>query len=177
MTLISLMLIAAIVVAYLTARKAVDAFVRRIAREKDIVPGRTQYVAATLKLGLLVVMVQAMAVVAGINFADIGIIFSSLFAVLGVALFAQWSMLSNVTASIIVFFFFPYRPGDTVTIVDGDNSICGKIREITLFHVILDGDDNETLTYPNALVFQKAVKIQSPRTSETPAAAKDSKTL
>ncbi|MEC8428752.1 MAG: mechanosensitive ion channel domain-containing protein, partial [Pseudomonadota bacterium] len=76
-----------------------------------------------------------------------------------VALFAQWSLLSNATASIIVFFFFPYRAGNWVEIIDGDNTVIGKIKEITLFHVIMLDDQGAIVTYPNSLVFQKAVRI------------------
>ena len=99
-----------------------------------------------------------MGVITGFGYEDVGLIFTSLFAVLGVALFAQWSILSNVTASVIVFFFFPYHVGDHVRIVDGEDSIEGIIEEITLFHVILKFED-KIATYPNSLVFQKAVVI------------------
>ena len=103
----------------------------------------------------------AVGIFVGIGYKDLGVFFGSIFAVIGVALFAQWSILSNVTASIIVFFFFPYRVGDNVKILDGENSVEGVINEISLFHVILMDVDGLTITYPNALVFQKAVKIQS----------------
>ena len=92
---------------------------------------------------------------------DFGIFFSSVFAILGVALFAQWSILSNITASILVFFFFPYRVGHRVKILDGENSIEGILDEITLFHVILIDELGNRLTYPNSMAFQKAVIIST----------------
>jgi small-conductance mechanosensitive channel len=132
--------------------------VRKIGREKRIALRRVQYVQFILTGFWTIVIIAVIGIITGFSYKDVGLIFTSIFAVLGVALFAQWSILSNVTASVIVFFFFPYHVGDHVKIVDGEDSIEGIIEEITLFHVILKFD-NKLATYPNSLVFQKAVVI------------------
>ena len=44
------------------------------------------------------------------------LVISSIFTVIGVAMFAQWSILSNITAGIIIFFSFPFRIGDKIKI-------------------------------------------------------------
>ena len=72
-------------------------------------------------------------------------------------MFAQWSILSNVTASIIIFFTFPARVGDKIRIVDGENSIEGTIQEISLFQIELKDSDSHTVLYPNNLLLQKPV--------------------
>lgn len=95
----------------------------------------------------------------GINFGDLSIFFSSIFAFLGVALFAQWSIISNVTAGLIMFFTFPYRIGDFIKIHEGDNSIYGYIEDIKSFQVILKTLDGEIVSYPNSMMLQKAVSI------------------
>jgi small-conductance mechanosensitive channel len=46
-----------------------------------------------------------------------------------------------------------------VKVIDGEDTIEGIILEITLFHVILKFEDTH-ITYPNSLVFQKAVVIR-----------------
>jgi small-conductance mechanosensitive channel len=74
-----------------------------------------------------------------------------------VALFAQWSILSNITASLLIFFGFPYRVGDWVKICDKDDDITGHIIEISTFHVILQRLNGDIVTYPNSLILQKAV--------------------
>lgn len=43
----------------------------------------------------------------GLDFSRLVVLASSFFAVLGVAMVAQWSILSNITASITIFFAFP----------------------------------------------------------------------
>lgn len=96
----------------------------------------------------------------GVEYSQISIFLSSIFAVLGVALFAQWSILSNITASLVIFFGFPYRVGDRIRVVDKDDDIAGVIEEITLFHVLIK-KGNELITYPNTLILQKAVIKES----------------
>ncbi len=86
---------------------------------------------------------------------------SSIFAVLGVTFIAQWSILSNITASFLIFFVFPYRVGDRIKAVDKDEDICGEIQEISMFHVLIKQDNGNLLTYPNNQILQKTVLKQA----------------
>ncbi|HLQ99953.1 MAG TPA: mechanosensitive ion channel family protein [Sphingobacterium sp.] len=95
----------------------------------------------------------------GINFKDIGIFMSSIFAVIGIAFFAQWSILSNITSGIIMFFTFPYKIGDFIKIHEDDHSVYGYIEEIKSFHVVIKTLDNEIITFPNSLMLQRGVSI------------------
>ena len=101
----------------------------------------------------------------GIGYSEISIFLSSVFAVIGIALFAQWSILSNITASLIIFFGFPYRVGDYIKIIDKDDDIYGVIEEISLFHVLIKRDE-ELITYPNILILQKGV-IKNPNINKS----------
>ncbi|WAJ68976.1 mechanosensitive ion channel domain-containing protein [Catenovulum adriaticum] len=152
------LLILVLTVGYWLSRQGVSQVIRKIGREKKIDNKRVLYVKAVINFALLMVFLLIGSILLGIDYSHVAIFFSSAFAVIGVAFFAQWSILSNITASIIVFFFFPYRVGDKVKIVDGENTISGRIYEISLFHVLLK-DKDEIITYPNSLVFQKAVII------------------
>lgn len=78
---------------------------------------------------------------------------------IGVALFAQWSVLSNFTAGMIMFFGFPYNIGDRIKIHDKDFPIEAKIDDIKAFHTILITDNDEKISYPNNLFLQKSVEI------------------
>ncbi len=95
----------------------------------------------------------------GINIKDLGLFMSSIFAVIGIALFAQWSILSNVTSGVVMFFTFPYKIGDFIKIHDGEHPLYGYIEEIRSFHVVLKTVDQEIITYPNSLFLQKGVSI------------------
>jgi small-conductance mechanosensitive channel len=146
-------------VSYFVVKSMIKRLVRKIGQEKRIALRRVQYVQFILTGFWTIVTLAILGIITGFSYKDVGLIFTSIFAVLGVALFAQWSILSNVTASVIVFFFFPYHVGDHVKIIDGEDTIEGIILEITLFHVILKYEDTH-ITYPNSLVFQKAVVIR-----------------
>jgi small-conductance mechanosensitive channel len=83
----------------------------------------------------------------------------SAFAVVGVALFANWSILSNITASFILYFTFPYKIGDRIRIHDKDLPVTAVISDIKGFYTLLITDEGELITYPNNLLLQKGVSI------------------
>lgn len=90
---------------------------------------------------------------------DITVFLSSIFAVIGIAFFAQWSILSNITSGIIMFFTFPYKIGDFIKIHEGGDSIYGYIEDIRTFQVIIRSLDNSIITFPNSMMLQKGVSI------------------
>ncbi len=142
--------------AYLVAR-AFKRILVRIGRVKNVPEKRLFYLEKTVVVLLVLTSLIALIFVWSVDIKGISVIASSVFAVIGVALFAQWSILSNITASVIIFFTFPARVGDVVRIVDGDNSVEGTIKEITLFQVELEDVEGNRVIYPNNLLLQKPV--------------------
>jgi small-conductance mechanosensitive channel len=112
---------------------------------------------ATVTLVLLAIVVEA--IILGVESSQISVVFSSVFAVIGIALFAIWSILSNVTSGIIMFFSFPYKVGDKIKIHDKDYPIVAIIEDIRAFQLILREDNGDITTYPNNLILQKAVTL------------------
>lgn len=84
---------------------------------------------------------------------------TSVFAVVGVAMFAQWSLLSNITAGVLLFFSFPFKIGDTIRIQDKDFPIEAEISDIKAFHTLLTTSEGEKISYPNNLLLQKGIVI------------------
>jgi small-conductance mechanosensitive channel len=95
----------------------------------------------------------------GVQTQDIIIALSSITTVVGVAMFAQWSILSNITSGIILFFSFPFKIGDIIKIHDKDFPIQAEIVDIGAFHVFLKTNDDENIIYPNNLLLQKGISI------------------
>ena len=95
----------------------------------------------------------------GVDPHNLLVALSSIFAVIGVALFAQWSMLSNITAGIIIFYTTPFKIGDYIRIVDKDIPFDAKVEDILAFHTHLRTKEGEIVSYPNSLFFQKGVMI------------------
>lgn len=112
-----------------------------------------------LNLATMFIFIFAMFLIWGVDLRNIGIVFSSVFAVIGIAFFAQWSILSNVTSGIVMFFTFPYKIGDYIKIHDKDFPSEGYIEDIKTFHTILHTINDEIITYPNSLMLQKGVSI------------------
>lgn len=100
-----------------------------------------------------------LALVWGVEARDVTLVFSSVFAIIGVALFAFWSVLSNVTAGVILFFSFPYKIGSRIKIHDKDLPVEAVIEDIRAFYVLLRTSEGEFITYPNNLILQKAVSL------------------
>jgi len=120
-----LLIFAFITIAYLLILKTIKALVTRMGNDKSVDQYRISYIKKTLSILLTALLVALLLLSSGIAFAQLSLFISSLFAILGVALFAQWSILSNITASLIIFFFFPYRVGNQVKVIDGDDDISG----------------------------------------------------
>ncbi len=150
-------LIALLVVAYIIVSRILKSSVTLLGQKKFANEVRITYVSKMLNLGFTAIFILLICLVLGIGYGQLAIFFSSVFAVVGVALFAQWSILSNITASLIIFFGFPYRVGDWVKVVDKDDEILGQVSEISTFHVIIHRLSGDVVTYPNSLILQKAV--------------------
>lgn len=93
----------------------------------------------------------------GVQKEDLFLTISSVLTVVGVALFAQWSILSNITSGFIVLFSFPFKIGDTIKIHDKDFPIEGEIISIHTFYTYLKTNEGEWVTYPNSLFLQKGI--------------------
>ncbi len=130
----------------------------RVAQKKQVQPKRIFYIEKVFYLLFMMITLLTLLMIWSIDFKGLLVFASSIFAVIGVALFAQWSILSNVTASLIIFFTFPARVGDRIRIIDKDDSIEGIIKEITLFQVEIQDDEKNRIFYPNNVLLQKPVK-------------------
>ncbi|MFC2652741.1 MAG: mechanosensitive ion channel domain-containing protein, partial [Capnocytophaga gingivalis] len=95
----------------------------------------------------------------GVKPDQIFLFISSILTVIGVAFFAQWSILSNVTAGIILFFSFPFKIGDKIRILDKECPIEAEIKDISSFYTLLKTASGERISLPNNLLIQKAVVI------------------
>lgn len=84
---------------------------------------------------------------------------SSLLTVFGVALFAEMSILSNITACIILFFQHPVKVGDTVSVSHEGRDIEGELIDITYFFVFIKTADKGILSVPNAALLKSSFMI------------------
>ena len=95
----------------------------------------------------------------GIDFSGLLVLSTSILTVTGVALFASWSLISNITAYFILLTNVAYRRGNYVRILDGDNFIEGVIADVGPFSTRLLTAERETLMYPNNLILTRPVLL------------------
>jgi len=146
-------------VIFFVIRLLTKAIVRKIGRNNGVNEARIRLIGRYVTITLLLVFILIEAYIFGVKFKDLIFIFSSVFAIMGIALFAIWSILSNVTAGIIMFFSFPYKVGDKIKIHDKDYPIEAIIEDIRAFQLLLRLDNSNLITYPNNLMLQKAVTL------------------
>ncbi|EJL6724020.1 mechanosensitive ion channel family protein [Vibrio alginolyticus] len=146
-----------VLIAYHILKRIVNRAILNLATTKGVKKARLSFIQRCFNVALLFLTASIFAIITGIGYGDVSLFLSSIFAVLGVAFIAQWSILSNITASFLIFFVFPYRVGDRIKVVDKDEDICGEIQEISMFHVLIKHDNGNLITYPNNQILQKAV--------------------
>jgi small-conductance mechanosensitive channel len=115
------------------------------------------------KIIVVIIYLTVIVVVAfiwGVDEKQLLIYISSFLTILGIAFFAQWSILSNITAGLILFVNYPVKIGDTITILEKDNNITGEIKDISAFFITLKTPKKELITIPNAVILQKNIRYQ-----------------
>jgi small-conductance mechanosensitive channel len=148
-------------------RLIVAKLVRSFARRSQTIEKRTRLVIKYIHLLMNIIAIVALIIIWGVQTKDIFIVLSSITTVVGVAMFAQWSILSNITSGIILFFSFPFKIGDFILIHDKDFPIEAEIEDIGAFHVYLKTKKGEIIVYPNNLMLQIGITILEHPTEET----------
>lgn len=93
----------------------------------------------------------------GVDEKQLMVYISSFLTILGIAFFAQWSILSNITAGLILYINYPVKIGNSITVLEKDNNISGEIKDIGAFFITLQTKEGELITMPNAMILQKNI--------------------
>ncbi len=144
---------------YFVVRNIASRLIKRYGKKRDIAVPRVIYTIKYFNFVIFVFCLLLLGLVWDISFEGLSVYFLSFFTVAGVALFAAWSILSNITAAVILFFYFPYRIGSKILIIDGDNSIEGVVYDLNLFSMVIKTKDGCKVNYPNNLAIQKGIKL------------------
>lgn len=112
-----------------------------------------------IHLMLLLLIAVALTAVWGIKQNEILVFAASAVTVLGVAFFAEMSILSNVTACLVLFFQHPVKLGDRIRLKDGEHDVEGELVDITYFFAFVRQDDGALITVPNATLLKNSFTI------------------
>ncbi len=146
-------------VVFVVFRLTINSIVAKFAKKSNFSEARSnlvkRYIDYLIWLLALIILIS----IWGIKREQLLLFLSSVLTVIGVAFFAQWSILSNITAGIIVFFSFPFRIGDRIKIMDKDYPIEAEITDIKSFYTLLKTTEGEEILLPNNLLLQKGIVI------------------
>ena len=142
-------------------RFVISTLVGRFGKKSGFSKPRIRLVLKYIDFLISIFIILTLVPVWGVERKQAFLVISSIFTVIGVALFAQWSILSNITAGIIIFFSFPFRIGDKIKILDKDVPIEAEIIDIRLLYTLLKTDSGERISYPNNQFLQKGIAIVS----------------
>lgn len=144
---------------YLVLRSTVYRLIKKTLSEKLFYNARGIIIKRAINFILLLLGISVITLIWGVNQADLAVFVGSVLAVVGVALFAQWSLLSNVTSGIILFFNHSVKIGDNIVIMEAkDYIIEGKVTNIGIFFTTLQTPDSEEITLPNNIFINKSIR-------------------
>jgi len=148
-----------LIILFFIVRKILANIIRKNGVKLMHSKSKATYIVKLMNFALSLVFITLIAIVWEISVKGLSIYFASFFTIVGVAFFAAWSILSNVTAYAILFFSFPFKIGSIIRIIDGDNSVEGKIEDLSFFFMSIRLSSGEIVTYPNNLALQKPIKV------------------
>ena len=137
--------------------------IQKFSKVKEIELNRKKIILKLNTLFYYLIASVVFAIIWGVQLKDFTVFVSSVLAVIGVAFVAQWSILSNLTASVILFFNHPLRIGDRICIQDKDFDWTGMVEDITGFYLFMKTDKGQNVTIPNSIVIQRGIEILEPK--------------
>lgn len=153
--LVSILVVALGVTIYITKK-----IIRLYIIKNSIEPHRRKLILNLSYLAYYLLALFFLLLIFDFKVKEIGVFASSILAVLGVGFFAQWSILSNLTASVILFFYHPMRIGDTIRIIDKEYDFVGEVKNITGLFVLLHiAEGNREITIPNTTILYKGIEL------------------
>ena len=145
----------AFVLIYILNKRAINNTLKRF----EIGYPRRKMVTKMINAIMIAVAIIVLAAIWGVNHSQIIVFLTSLITALGIAFFAQWSLLSNITSGLILFFNHPLKIGDQIKVLDKDFPFEGEISDLTYFFLHVKTTDGEIITIPNTLLLQKSISV------------------
>lgn len=163
-----------IILKYIT-KKATDKAAIKYSKSK----ARVSIIRKIIQFLLVSISLTLLLFIWGVEQSELVLFISSLMTVLGIAFFAQWSIISNITSTLIIFFNYPAKIGDIIEVFDVDYPIKGEITDIGIFFVSITNEEGGLITVPSNVFIQKMI-VRKPmpkrsQISKTPRKPRDKK--
>lgn len=142
--------------------------IKRIAIKFHVAIERRRIVVRITNFITLIFGIISITLVWGVDQRQLLVFFTSTITVLGIAFFAQWSLLSNITAGLVIFFNHPLKLGDTIRITEKDYLLEGRLDSISFFFLHIETKNGEKVTVPNSIALQKTIAVLHDHPNESP---------
>jgi small-conductance mechanosensitive channel len=155
----------AVIVGYIITHYTTKVLVNNSLKQTLLQRGRRKMIIKATHLLSFITATVLLSAIWGLKQNEIAVFVGTILTALGIAFFAQWSLLSNVTSSLLLFFNHPVKIGDTLKILDKDYPFSGEVTDLTYFFVHLKTEDGELITIPNSLILQKSVSVSEKKSN------------
>lgn len=147
------------IVGYIITHYITKFFVNDTLKQTHLQRGRRKMIIKAFQLLSFLTATVLLAAIWGLKQNEIAVFAGTILTALGIAFFAQWSLLSNVTSSLLLFFNHPVKIGDKLKVLDKDYPFEGEIVDLTYFFVHIKTNDGGITTIPNSLLLQKSITV------------------
>jgi len=144
---------------YIVVHYITKTFINNSLKNTHLQRGRRKIIIKAVHILSFLTAMILLSAIWGLKQNEIAVFVGTILTALGITFFAQWSLLSNITSSLLLFFNHPIKIGDTIKILDKDYPFEGEVSDLTYFFVHLKTDNGELITIPNSLLLQKSVSI------------------
>ncbi|MFA9212382.1 MAG: mechanosensitive ion channel domain-containing protein [Candidatus Methylacidiphilales bacterium] len=148
-----------VVVSYFLVYYITKTFVNNSLKNTHLQRGRRKMIIKAVHILSFLTATILLSAIWGLKQNEIAVFVGTLLTALGIAFFAQWSLLSNITSSLLLFFNHPVKIGDTIKVLDKDCPFEGEVIDLTYFFVHLKTASGELITIPNSHIFQKSISM------------------
>jgi small-conductance mechanosensitive channel len=149
----------AVIIGYIITHSITSVFINNSLKQTHLQRGRRKMIIKAVHLLSFLTAIVILSAIWGLKQNEIAVFVGTILTALGIAFFAQWSLLSNITSSLLLFFNHPVKIGDTVKVLDKDCPFEGEVTDLTYFFIHLRTQEGAIITIPNALIFQKAITV------------------
>ena len=145
---------------YVLTFYVIKIFINNTLKNTHLQRRRRKMIVKAVHLFSLITLSILLSAIWGLQQHEIAVFVGTIITALGIAFFAQWSLLSNITSSLLLFFNHPIKIGDTIKVLDRDYPFEGEVSDLTYFFIHLKKENGEIITIPNSVLLQKSVSVK-----------------
>ncbi|EIQ00911.1 small-conductance mechanosensitive channel [Opitutaceae bacterium TAV1] len=109
------------------------------------------------QVSVVVVTVVVIMGVLGVNLGDIWTLLATMLAMIAIGFVAVWSVLSNVSCTMVILMSRTFEVGDEIEFTD-PAGVRGKVVNLNFVYTTLQDQDGRLIQVPNNMFFQKIIK-------------------